>query len=212
MSLVLLCACESPEQPHQAPVQPISGTTEAPTAEAEAKTVEPIAAAEPTEGELVAQARAKTVELGGALKSHLMGAMKDGGPVAAIGACNESAPKVSTEVSTDGWSVGRTAQKLRNPDNTPDAWETAVLQDFERRIASGEQAGTLESHAIVEEEGKRRFRYMKAIPTGAKCLLCHGKEIEPTLAAKLEALYPADAARGFSEGELRGAFTLSKEL
>lgn len=50
---------------------------------------------------------------------------------------------------------------------------------------------------------------MKAIPTAALCVKCHGETIDPEVEAKLKALYPNDQARGFKEGDLRGAFTLS---
>jgi hypothetical protein len=54
---------------------------------------------------------------------------------------------------------------------------------------------------------------MKAIPTAEKpCLACHGKEIAPKVAARLAELYPEDAATGYSAGEIRGAFTLSRPL
>jgi hypothetical protein len=53
---------------------------------------------------------------------------------------------------------------------------------------------------------------MKAIPTAAQCLNCHGESISPEVDAKLKALYPNDQARGFKEGDLRGAFTLAKPV
>ena len=62
----------------------------------------------------------------------------------------------------------------------------------------------------AEKDGKRVFRYMKAIPTGALCLNCHGTTLAPEVAAKLHELYPADAATGFNAGDLRGAFTITE--
>ena len=53
---------------------------------------------------------------------------------------------------------------------------------------------------------------MKAIPTGELCLLCHGETIDPDIAAAIDKAYPEDQARGFSLGDIRGAFTLSKPL
>jgi hypothetical protein len=53
---------------------------------------------------------------------------------------------------------------------------------------------------------------MKAIPTGAVCLACHGETIAPPIAAKINELYPQDQATGFREGDLRGAFVVTKTL
>ena len=53
---------------------------------------------------------------------------------------------------------------------------------------------------------------MKAIPTGGLCLQCHGTAIAPKLAEKLSELYPEDKATGYSEGEIRGAFVVTRQL
>ena len=53
---------------------------------------------------------------------------------------------------------------------------------------------------------------MQAIPTGEVCLACHGTAIAPEITAALDEQYPDDQARGFSLGEIRGAFSLSKPL
>jgi hypothetical protein len=53
---------------------------------------------------------------------------------------------------------------------------------------------------------------MKAIGTAEPCLACHGKQIEPALAQLIDVRYPQDQARGFAQGELRGAFTLRRPV
>ena len=142
-----------------------------------------------------------------------MAAMKEGGPARAIEVCRDRAPKVASEISGEsGWTVARTALKVRNPKNAPDAWEKKVLEEFAARAAAGEDVATLERSEVVEAGGTRAFRFMKAIRTGEPCLACHGASIRPDLAAKVKALYPEDSATGFSAGGLRGAFTLSKKL
>ncbi|MBF0354018.1 MAG: DUF3365 domain-containing protein [Alphaproteobacteria bacterium] len=161
---------------------------------------------------LKSQAAQNTAAFGDALKEELVGALNAGGPIAAIGACNEKAPAIAKAKSQEGWRVGRTSLKLRNTGNTPDAWEQATLAEFEARKAKGEPAAQLAKAEIVTENGQKTFRFMKAIPTAPLCLSCHGAEIKPEVAAKLDALYPKDKARGFAEGDLRGAFTLSKKL
>ena len=103
--------------------------------------------------------------------------------------------------------------KVRNPANAADNWELAVLKQFEARKTQGEPADKLEFFDVIDDDqGKKTFRYMKAIPTGALCLNCHGEHIPPEVDAKLKELYPNDQARGFKEGDLRGAFTLAKPV
>ena len=59
------------------------------------------------------------------------------------------------------------------------------MQEFELRKAGGEKIKTLEYAEIVKTDGKKQFRYMKAIPTEKICLQCHGSEIEPEEKAAL---------------------------
>jgi hypothetical protein len=108
--------------------------------------------------------------------------------------------------------LGRTTLKARSPGNAPDAWERAVLQDFEDRKAAGDDIASLEHHEIFESDGRREFRYMKAIPTNQLCLQCHGKAIPPDVREKLDELYPDDRARGFAFGDIRGAFTVRQPM
>lgn len=171
---------------------------------------------EPRESEvtLAQQAREKMKSFGESLKERLTTAMRESGPVDALQACNLDAPKITAAHSDDQrWKVGRTSLKLRNPANAPDAWEKEVLTAFEKRKQAGENINKLEHFEVVEQQGKSLFRYMKAIPTGELCLICHGgDEVTPKVIAKLKSLYPKDQARGFMAGDIRGAFTLSREL
>ncbi|MEW8278883.1 MAG: DUF3365 domain-containing protein [Candidatus Thiodiazotropha sp.] len=149
----------------------------------------------------------------GDLKGELVKGMKAGGPVSTIATCNKVAPGLAEAHSQmSGWDVGRTSLKLRNPKNAPDAWELAVLQEFEARKAAGEDPMKLVKGEIEEEQGRKVFRMMKAIPTAEVCTKCHGDAIAEPVAAKLDELYPADKARGYKVGDLRGAFTLKKRL
>jgi hypothetical protein len=164
--------------------------------------------------ELDAEARGIVKSFFSALKGELVGALEAGGPVEAIAVCNERAPALADEAAAaSGWQVARTSLRLRNPDNAPDAWESAVLRNFDARAAAGEELAKIEFSAVVDQQGQRSYRYMKAIPTAEKpCLACHGKAIAPNVAARLAELYPDDQATGYAAGEIRGAFTLSKPL
>ena len=149
----------------------------------------------------------------GALQEQLKSAMADGGPTAAIEVCNIAAPEIAEQASAArGWSVGRTSLKLRSPANAPDAWELAVLRDFEARKAAGEDPGTLDHAEIVDGDGQRTFRYMKAIGTQPVCTVCHGTSIAPEVASRLDTLYPDDRARGFEVGDIRGAFSITQPM
>lgn len=161
---------------------------------------------------LRSEARAKVEDFAGSLKGELMAAMKEGGPTRAIEVCNERAPAISEAASTQGWALARRSQKLRNPDNVADAWEQAQLEAFASRMAAGEAVQELEHAEVVEVEGVTRFRYAKAIAVGGECLACHGKSLGAEVSAALDARYPEDQARGYSAGELRGIFSLSKAL
>lgn len=157
---------------------------------------------------LTMEARGQVKAFAQALMGELKGSIEKDGPVAAISVCNTEAPAIATGLSQNGWQVGRTALKIRNPDNAPDAWETQVLNDFSTRIKAGEDPAMMEASKVVNGE----FRYMKAIPTAPLCVACHGAEVAPAVEAKLAELYPQDKARGFNVGDLRGAFTLRKSI
>ncbi|MCU7919675.1 MAG: DUF3365 domain-containing protein [Candidatus Thiodiazotropha sp. (ex Epidulcina cf. delphinae)] len=149
----------------------------------------------------------------GALKGELVKGMKEHGPVNTIATCSKVAPSLAAGHSQmSGWEVARTSLKLRNPDNAADAWETAVLHEFESRKAAGEDPMKLVKAEVVEEKGRKVFRMMKAIPTAEVCTKCHGEAIADPVTAKLDEFYPQDKARGYKVGDLRGAFTLKKSL
>lgn len=157
------------------------------------------------------RAQEATAAFGGALKSELMNAMKDGGPVAAIEVCNTQAPVIAQAVSLDkDLAISRVSLKNRNPSNAPNEWQREVLALFEQRKAAGEDPSGLTWQATVETESGAEFRFMKAIPTGGLCLQCHGQELAPEVAQKLQELYPEDQATGYSPGDLRGAFVVTK--
>lgn len=152
--------------------------------------------------------------LAGSLSGELKQAMQAGGLTAAIQVCNSKAHPITQVVAKEqGWTVGRTSLKLRNPNNLPDEWEQAVLEKFAKQAAAGANLQkAIFSQVLVDEDGNKVFRMMKAIPVGDKCLACHGSQIKPEIAEQLDALYPDDNARGFSAGDLRGAFSLQKSL
>lgn len=159
------------------------------------------------------QAQTITQQFGGQLKALLQANLMSGGPVQAMQVCKVNAPEIAQGVSQQqGWDVGRTSTKVRNPENKPDAWEARVLADWADKIQRGAPVAGLKASEMVEQNGVRTYRYMAAIPTGEVCLNCHGTQLSGQVKETLKALYPQDQATGFKLGELRGAFTLQKSL
>lgn len=161
----------------------------------------------------VAASSAAIKEFSGSLKGALKTALAAGGPAHAIEVCKEMAPAIAARISAaKGGEIARTSLKPRNPENTPDAWERQVLEEFEQRAMRGEPPQQIDHYRVVTRNGQRYFRYMKAIPTEQVCLTCHGETLAPAVAAKIEDLYPQDRATGFSVGDLRGAFTIRQPM
>jgi hypothetical protein len=158
--------------------------------------------------QLTQEARQQTKAFAQALQKTLKQGIQASGPEAAIQLCNTEAPAIAAGLSQNGWQVARTSTKIRNPDNVADDWELQTLEDFSRRMQAGEDPAGIEATTVADGE----FRYMKAIPTAPLCLTCHGSQLAPAVTARLDELYPADQARGFNAGDLRGAFTLRKTL
>jgi hypothetical protein len=142
------------------------------------------------------------------LKGELVAAIQAGGFDNAVEVCQSKAPEIAKSLSVDGWTIGRTSLQVRNTDNSPDSWESKILHQFDERLTKGESIQTLSFSAIEDEQ----FRMMKAIPVGNVCLACHGSSIDTATSNKINKLYPADKAIGYSIGDLRGAFTVQKEL
>jgi len=157
--------------------------------------------------EWVGKSRELSMQLGKELKTELGAAIEKGGPVAAIEVCRSRAPAIAARLSAEsGARVGRTALRVRNAGNAPDDLERAVLEQFAGDLAAGRVEGPLEAAFEIKREGGIERHYMRAIPTEALCLTCHGDTLAPELAAAIARDYPGDQATGFKLGELRGAF------
>ncbi len=160
-----------------------------------------------------AEARSIIKNYVGDLKANLISAIKDGGPANAIKVCQTVAVPLADHISEDsGWKLARTSLRLRNQANAADEWELKVMMDFARKRAAGANPKKLEYSEVVSVDGKKTFRYMKAIPTKAVCLKCHGTAITDNVKNKLTELYPNDKATGYKAGQIRGVFTLSKVI
>ena len=161
----------------------------------------------------VAAAKAAIKEFAGALQAELKGAMKAGGPIAAIGVCNTQAGPIAGKVASGhGMNLSRVSLKNRNPSNAANDWQSAVLENFEKKRLAGSDITKLGWTETVSVNGEQEFRFMKAIPTGEVCLKCHGTQIAPEVSQVLANLYPEDRATGYKEGDIRGAFVVTRKL
>jgi hypothetical protein len=163
--------------------------------------------------EWVVKSRALATQLGAELKTELTRAIEQGGPVAAISVCRDRAPAIAARLSEQaGARVSRTALRVRNPANAPDELQRAVLEQFAEQLAATPAGATVDGppEAVFEIKGATGIerRYMRAIATDALCLTCHGATLSPELASAIQRDYPADAATGFAQGQLRGAFSV----
>jgi cytochrome c553 len=150
-------------------------------------------------------------KLGGILKQQLESA----GTASALSVCKDVAPAMSAQYSNDKRIVKRVSLKPRNSSiGVADAWEANQLKQFDMAAASGKPAAEIETHAVIDEQDGRWFRYMKAIPTQAMCLQCHGRadNIQPNVQTLLKQLYPNDLAVGYKVGEIRGAISVKEKF
>ena len=161
------------------------------------------------------ESSAQIASLSKSLKSRLSAAMKEGGPGKAIKICNVEAPIITDKINSESdVYIKRTSLKIRNPDNAPDKWEKKVLTDFEDQLKNGIPLDELNYSEVSKHNGVTTYRMMSAIPVGGVCLACHGpKESLPKVVQdELIVNYPDDQATGYSVGELRGAFSLTKTI
>jgi hypothetical protein len=147
-----------------------------------------------------------TDSVGAVLKANLMQAMGEGGPIHAVEFCNTQAMPLTDSFNQKyNAEVKRTSDRLRNPDNAPNATEAQVIADYRAEQASGM---VLTTKLAIDAMGRRVF--YAPIFTGAPCLICHGNEgnMDEGLRSKLMELYPDDNAKGFNIDELRGIWSV----
>ncbi len=78
--------------------------------------------------------------LGSILLPRLQQAINEGGPESGIEVCKTIASEMTQDVADkQGFEMGRTSHKLRNPDNAPREWIKALVED-----SAGKQGGETE--------------------------------------------------------------------
>ncbi len=159
---------------------------------------------------LKAEAISIVQTFGGTLKPKLKAAIQSGGLEHAIEICSAEAPRIASELSEQtGWNVKRVSLKPRNRNSaSANTFEQAILEQFNKRQTEGESPATIAHAEVVDNQ----FRFMKAQPVEAICLNCHGQAVLPEVQKTIKRFYPDDVALGYSLGQIRGAFSLTKDL
>lgn len=161
---------------------------------------------------LLGEARKVATSLPPKLLAALQEEIAKSGPEGAISVCKDMAPKMAGEISQQtGWKIKRVSLKTRNDVRaTPDAWEKAALEDFDKRAAAGEPPSQLEKGEKIGNE----YRFVKALPVQSLCLSCHGpaEQLSPAVKSALSQQYQNDHATGYSIGQIRGAISVRKPL
>lgn len=146
------------------------------------------------------QAETRAAQATSALMKTLLGemmqAMQSGKPEQALHVCAEVAQDITARVGKEqGVNIRRTALKVRNPKNAPDAYEQ---QWMENAVKAGKTVGT--SAEVVDGE----LRYVRPIYLGKLCVACHGTALSEPVKAALNQHYPNDQATGFRPNDFRG--------
>jgi hypothetical protein len=166
---------------------------------------------------LIAETRKAALPVLPKVVQAMQKAVKEEGAVGAIPVCREKAPQLLHEVRQQtGWQIRRVSLKARNAaTGMPDVWEARQLAEFNVRVANGAKAGELEvGEVVVGVDGRRSFRYLKALPVVEVCQTCHGapEALSGDLKAALSRDYPQDRATGYAVGEVRGALSVQRPL
>ena len=142
--------------------------------------------------------------LGSALKKEVKSKMKEDPTGAlAMGFCSTKAEEITEKVNNQlphYADVRRTALKVRNPKNAPDATDTKVMEAYEKAI----EEGKFTPKDIKMVEVGDTYRIYKPLVTKKLCITCHGANLSDDIKAVLKKVYPNDKATGFKEGDLRG--------
>lgn len=158
----------------------------------------------------ISEARIQADELAGALQQTLREAIMTQGVEAGIDVCHVEAPEIAASLSAGTWQVGRTALRLRHPDNEPTAWQREQLLAMQQMPV--QEGRPVEKMRVAYDEGSHVFEYMRAIPMQEGCMACHGPSVDESVLQTIAQRYPDDQATGFLPGELRGAFVVRKTV
>ena len=114
--------------------------------------------------------------------------------------CKPVGMQAKSIAQENGWMVRQVAIKYRNPDHAADPEAAALFPTFET------DASVDSLWVRSEMDGAAGWRYLRRITVEQSCLACHGaEEARPDF---IKEKYPDDRAFDFSEGDLRGLYSV----
>ncbi len=135
------------------------------------------------------------------LRNVLLKTIAEKGHADALKFCSVQALPITALYASEKITVSRVSDKNRNPGNALQAMDIAVWQDY---LALAAKKDSLKSVVIYANS---YVNYYKPILMQPTCLSCHGtieKDIAKDLQPVIDSLYPADKAKGYKAGEIRG--------
>ena len=103
--------------------------------------------------------------------------------------------------------IKRTTNKLRSCDNDPSEREIEIMDSYQQLMSEN-----TELKPIVEIDKNEKKHFYAPIKIKANCLVCHGK-VNETMTVKtdsiIKSIYQFDIATGYTEGDLRGLWSIT---
>ena len=201
ISILMACACSTPQAPKEAADLPKKVSKEAVPAPPNTPTMP----RSRSSLQAVVSGKRAMQELGKTLKSQLTTKMQADGPTAAMAFCSSQALPMTADVATQtSVVVGRASLRTRNEKNAGPDWVQVWLKEQGERKVEGVKPHAQE---ITKADGTKMVQVVAPIGITAPCLVCHG-QIEGRPADLTKALadaYPNDKANNYALGDLRGA-------
>lgn len=144
-------------------------------------------------------------ETGKVLIKNLTGAIQSKGTAYAVEFCNIKAMLLTDSMSAVQMaSIKRVSDKARNKKNEANQQELGFIHDFNNLLQKGDAI----KPKLVENENSVTGYF--PIITNSLCMNCHGdkEKIDTETLTKINKLYPADAATGYKENQLRGLWVV----
>jgi excinuclease UvrABC ATPase subunit len=148
------------------------------------------------------EAKVLVAELKLSLMTELSEKISKDGAVEAIPFCHinvKSLAKQASKGKHQKYDFGRTSQRIRNDFNKAEAWAEKYLAEFQG-TKKGDKVESKLIHTL--DNGKRV--YLEPLYVEAKCLTCHGENINKDIETKIKSFYPNDRATGYKLGDFRG--------
>ncbi|MCT2398041.1 DUF3365 domain-containing protein [Novosphingobium mangrovi (ex Huang et al. 2023)] len=142
------------------------------------------------------------------LQGQLKTALAAGGPMLAVTVCHDAAPLIAAQESErSGALVSRVAERNRSPaGGLSDELRPHYTELASAPLVDGKPASRIWRTGTGDDA---TINVLRAIPMQEKpCTVCHGIDVSPDLAARIQELYPNDKATGFKPGDMRGAMLI----